>query len=86
MFELILEHYYIDYKIIGGYALTEGFNTKTSEGTRRLYSGRKKFKSQGSNIQLLIKRMLNSMWGKSCSNRRDTSRVNIPLNRALINL
>jgi hypothetical protein len=61
MFELILEHYYIGCKIIDGYAFTEGFNTNISEVTRRLYSDRKKFKSRGSDIQLIIKHMLNSM-------------------------
>jgi hypothetical protein len=83
MFELILERYYVDYKIIDGYAFDEGFNTNISEVTRRLYLDRKKFKDRGSDIQLIIKRMLNSMWGKSSANRRDTSIINIPYEQSL---
>jgi hypothetical protein len=37
MFELILEHYYIDYTVIDGYAFDEGFNTNISDVTKRLY-------------------------------------------------
>jgi hypothetical protein len=83
MFELILEHYYINYRIINGYAFTEGFNTKISEVTRRLYTNRQKFKAKRSDVQLVIKHMLNSMWSKSCSNRRDTSIVNIPYEQSI---
>jgi hypothetical protein len=52
-------------KFISGYGFNQGFNTKISEIAVQLWELRMKLKEAKSPLELVLKRMMNSLWGKS---------------------
>jgi hypothetical protein len=64
MFDYINENYDIKFDFITGVSFS-GFNKKLSDLTEILYEMRLDAKKKGSEVQQVIKRLMNSLWGKS---------------------
>jgi hypothetical protein len=58
------DHYYIEYYFISGYWFDEGPN-KLQQLARDLWDLRMKLKNSGDDVQIMIKRLLNCIWGKT---------------------
>jgi hypothetical protein len=74
-FRLLSEHYDLNYDFINGLGFSS-FNTKIADVSRSLYAERMKAKKEGhSKTGLIIKRLLNSLWGKSIQKANPTYEV-----------
>jgi hypothetical protein len=63
MWEHVADSLKFQWTIISGYGFNQGFNTKIRDAALLLWDLRMKVKGQL--IELLMKRMMNSLWGKS---------------------
>jgi hypothetical protein len=80
-FNVLCAHYRLSYDFITGLAF-DSFNNKIAEVSRKLYTRRMQLKAQGCNTsQALIKRLLNSLWGKSIQRANPFYQVNVEANR-----
>jgi hypothetical protein len=73
-FALMLQHYEVQYDFVEGVAF-DSVNNRIANVAHCLYSRRMQLKEKGSVAQLLIKRLLNSLWGKSIQNVEPTYEV-----------
>jgi hypothetical protein len=73
-FQSILKHYNVGYQFINGYKFNE-MNKCISELTTTLYNKRLEYKKNKYISQLVIKRLLNSLWGKSIEKQGKTYQV-----------
>jgi hypothetical protein len=75
-FDLITSHYELNYEFIIGISFNS-FNKNVRTISERLYYIRQQYKAIGSHVQHLLKRLLNSLWGKSIQKPRPTYKVEI---------
>jgi hypothetical protein len=71
MFEFVKTCYEIEYKFITGVSF-EGFNTKIQDLSNKLYEMRLNAKKYNHPAEKVIKRLLNSLWGKSIQKEKPT--------------
>jgi hypothetical protein len=55
----------ISFTFVSGYGFRMGFNTKIRDVAVKLWDIREKLRAEGSPLQLILKRLLNTLWGKS---------------------
>jgi DNA polymerase elongation subunit (family B) len=61
----LIEYYDIEYEIVRGYYFNEGMNTKINEFIKKLFDLRAKYKKQNNALQITVKLLMNSIYGKS---------------------
>jgi hypothetical protein len=64
-FEHLYETHCMGFTFLQGYGFREGFNTKIRDVAVKLWTIRTELKAEKSPLELIIKRLLNSFWGKS---------------------
>jgi hypothetical protein len=73
---MYLEEFYdIEYKVKRGYYFNEGFNTKINEFVKKLFELRLKYKSLNNPLEVTIKLLLNSIYGKSIMKSVETDNI-----------
>jgi hypothetical protein len=85
MFDAISQRYTWDFKWLSGYGFNEGFNMNIKEVAKRLWDLRMNLKIDGNPLQAVVKRMINSLFGKSISRERLTSNA-VLCRDALLNI
>jgi hypothetical protein len=76
MFEMICKHYDIKYKFVTGVCF-EGFNSKLKDLIDVLYNLRLEYKRKGSEILHVLKRLMNSLYGKSIQKQNPIYKVKV---------
>ena len=75
VFELLLQHYDVDYEFISGYYFDEGFNKNIARLAQDLIDLRKEF---GNNrLSKCIKHIANSLWGKCKPRKTATTKFRV---------
>jgi hypothetical protein len=67
LFDYINEHYEWDFDFVSGVGFLGGFNTKIGEVAQKMWAIRMQLKSDQCPLQGVVKRMINTLWGKSMS-------------------
>jgi hypothetical protein len=80
MFNLICEHYDIKYEFVTGVCF-QSFNTKLRDLINKLYALRLRYKRNRSEIQHVLKRLMNSFFGKSIQKQNPTYKVKVLKNK-----
>jgi hypothetical protein len=75
MFDAICQRYTWEYTWISGYGFNEGFSYNIHEVAQNLWDMRMELKGKGSPLQAVVKRMINSMFGKSIAREKLTRSV-----------
>ena len=65
MLEILEEHHEIEWECFGGLMFIGGYNTKIKDLVKRLYELRLKYKAQNNPLELVIKLLLNNLYGTS---------------------
>jgi hypothetical protein len=78
MFDAINQRYEWVYEWKSGFGFNEGFNTNICQVARKLWDIRRDLKHRGSLLQGVIKRMINSLFGKSIQKEKPTYKRDVP--------
>jgi DNA polymerase elongation subunit (family B) len=65
MFDCVERHYEWEFEFVSGYGFNSGFNDKVKHLAHRLWDIRGELKQKLSDLQLIVKRLTNTLWGKS---------------------
>jgi hypothetical protein len=65
LFDYINAHYDWDYRWKSGVGFNQGFNTQIRDTAAKLWQLRMELKAEGSPLQAVVKRLINTLWGKS---------------------
>jgi hypothetical protein len=63
--EALLKHYELEYEFVSGYAFEFTHENTVRPVAQELWNLRHELKQQGSPVALIVKRVLNCMWGKT---------------------
>jgi hypothetical protein len=73
MFDAISKRYTWEFQWLSGYGFNEGFNWGIKEVAQTLWDLRMKLRGKGNPLQAVVKRMINSLFGKSIARERLTA-------------
>jgi hypothetical protein len=77
MFEAIGKRYEWEYQWVSGYGFDKGFNMRIKDVAMKLWIIRMELKAQNSPLQAVMKRMINTLFGKSIARERLTYTTNV---------
>ena len=82
IWDLVMEHYDIEYDFISGYYFDEGFNKNIISLADKLWNLRQELKSNHDPLEKCIKFILNSLWGASIPSKSFTESITLPKSKS----